>query len=37
MKNKINFASAVVMAALIQMVNSYHGDLKTCYDCADTP
>jgi len=32
-----NFASAVVMAALIQMVYSYHGDTKTCYDCADTP
>lgn len=37
MKNKINITSAVVMMALIQMVHSYHGEFKTCYECADTP
>lgn len=37
MKNKINFASAVVLAAIIQMVTGYHGDLTTCYGCSDTP
>ena len=32
-----NLASTVVIASLLQIVHSYHGDTKTCYDCADTP